>query len=653
MRVSEQLRAVYRACGAAEKLFAMLLAGYLAARWAAPSSLWSLLAGLALTVTGVVVAARWARRGIRAAVWKLRNRLIVAYQFIAVVPVALILLLVAIGCYLLTAQIAVYLVTSELEERTAALVAPARELLATPPAERTAHMRWMAQAMARRFPNAQVVLRDRDEWRYPEDALVAFPPGSLDEGSGLIRRDDQIYMWAHARSGQRRVFLMVPLTASLLGDLVPGLGDVRFVHLAPLTGGQSGALRPRAAPSQPRGSRVPSANNWFDIQVTWYTVVPTAQWEDPGRTNEAPIAVISRPSAIIHTIFSQRGDPFQGMLGYAFLVVAILLLVVELIALVIGVSMTRTITGAVESLYEGTQRVMRGDFAHRIQVKGHDQLAELGHSFNQMTVNLERLLRVEKEQQKLQSELEIAREVQSQLYPKVVPEVEGLELAGHCHPARTVSGDYYDYLALSGSRLAVAIGDVAGKGISAALLMATVQSSLRTQIRACLEGAAPGRHDEHDGMSAARLGSQLNQQLYAFTSAEKYATFYLGVFDCRTGRLHYTNAGHPPPIVIRNGSVIRLETNGMVVGAFPFAEYGESTFDLEPGDLLACFTDGLTEPENEYGEMFGEERLAGILQRNARRPAGEIIEEVYSAVRQWGGAPDAQDDMTMVLARRL
>ncbi len=91
----------------------------------------------------------------------------------------------------------------------------------------------------------------------------------------------------------------------------------------------------------------------------------------------------------------------------------------------------------------------------------------------------------------------------------------------------------------------------------------------------------------------------------------------------------------------------------MVVGAFPFAEYGESTFDLEPGDLLACFTDGITEPENEYGEMFGEDRLAELLLRNASRRPAEILEEIYAAVRQWVSSPDAQDDMTMLLARRL
>ena len=213
----------------------------------------------------------------------------------------------------------------------------------------------------------------------------------------------------------------------------------------------------------------------------------------------------------------------------------------------------------------------------------------------------------------------------------------------HCSPARTVSGDCYDYLGLGDSKVALAIGDVAGKGISAALLMATVQSALRTQIRAAAGGSVP----------PAQLVSQLNQQLYAYTSPEKFATFYFGVYDGETGLLTYTNAGHPPPLLVRNGTASRLETNGTVVGAFPFSEFGESCTPLQPGDMLVCFTDGITEPENEYGEMYGEERLVELLLKHSWRKPPEIIELVLGAVRQWSASPEAQDDMTMLILRRL
>jgi phosphoserine phosphatase RsbU/P len=270
-----------------------------------------------------------------------------------------------------------------------------------------------------------------------------------------------------------------------------------------------------------------------------------------------------------------------------------------------------------------------------------------------MTENMQRLLAIEKERERLQAELEIAREVQNQLYPKKVPAMESLCVTAVCNPARMVSGDYYDYQQLGSDKVAIAIGDVAGKGISAALLMATVQSSFRSQIRGSLEVAVSATDSgARIQISTSSLVSQLNQQLYADTSPEKYATFYLGVYDQLGSILTYTNAGHLPPLLVRRGEAERLEVNGMVVGAFPFARYGESQVRLEAGDLIVFFTDGITEPENAYGEMFGEERLTEIVVRNADRSDREIIDSVMEAVQQWTGAGELQDDMTLLLVRR-
>ncbi|MFX0146068.1 MAG: PP2C family protein-serine/threonine phosphatase, partial [Candidatus Hodarchaeota archaeon] len=388
-----------------------------------------------------------------------------------------------------------------------------------------------------------------------------------------------------------------------------------------------------------------------------FSLMPVALFDSAGTVEDWALTVTSRPSAVLQTLFSRRVDTRQGLWWSIFLLAASLFLVVEMVSLVIGLSMTRKITGAVHDLYEGTHKVTLGDFSHRIETRGNDQLAELGRSFNRMTENLERLVAVEKEKERLQSELEIAREVQNQLYPKTVPAAKHLELTALCHPARLVSGDYYDYLSLHDSQIVMAIGDVAGKGISAALLMATVQASLRTQIRACLEAeaaaAAHGGAPVYASLPTARLVSQLNQQLYAYTSAEKFATFYFGIYDEKSSVLTYTNAGHPPPVLVRNGEVLRLETDGMVVGAFPFAEYQESRIELIAGDLLVCFTDGITEPENEYGEMFEEQGLIDVVLKNAWRKPADIIASVIASVEQWTNSPEPQDDMTLLLAKRL
>jgi sigma-B regulation protein RsbU (phosphoserine phosphatase) len=280
-------------------------------------------------------------------------------------------------------------------------------------------------------------------------------------------------------------------------------------------------------------------------------------------------------------------------------------------------------------------------------VRGDDQLGELTTSFNQMTGNLERLLSVEKEKERLQSELEIAREVQTQLYPRSAPPARGLKLTVHCEPARVVSGDYYDYEPVQKERLAFAIGDVAGKGISAALLMATIQAALRSQINSGMQ------QRNGSGLTAAHLVSELNKQIYAHSAPEKYATFFFAMYDDACGTLTYTNAGHLPPILIRDGQAVTLDVNGTVVGAFPFSEYEESRLELQPGDLLICYTDGITEPENAYGEMFGEERLIEVVRQSAQQEDHVIISNVIEAVRNWHPAEEMPDDMTLLIARRM
>jgi sigma-B regulation protein RsbU (phosphoserine phosphatase) len=153
-------------------------------------------------------------------------------------------------------------------------------------------------------------------------------------------------------------------------------------------------------------------------------------------------------------------------------------------------------------------------------------------------------------------------------------------------------------------------------------------------------------------ISTSRLVSQVNLQLYKNTSPEKYATFFLGLYNPATSTLSYTNAGHLPPLLFSGSTVQKLEIDGTVVGAFPFAEFGESKVVFKPGDLLLCYTDGITEPENAYGEMFGEERLIEIVQKHLHRQDEEIVQAILDSVLQWTGSPELQDDMTILLARQ-
>jgi phosphoserine phosphatase RsbU/P len=643
-----RLKTALRKIGRLERVFLILLALALIAKYVSPASGTELLLEFAAFVAGVLVAFRWLIVVIKKAIWRLRYRLLVAYLFIAVVPIVLIVILVWLGAEKFTGQIAAYLVTSELERRTKEMFGPARGLAWTPPANRSERARWLAPYYWSRFPGFELLIRDQTTWRYPENASITPPPEAWRDASGLILKNGALYAWAHAIHESTDVTMLAPVTPETLASLVPGLGELAVRDLK------------TRMDVVPRGrDPVPPPANAFDLEVSYIVPLKVAVWDAPGQTQNPALIVVTRYSAVLQTVFGQQGEWTQGfgaasLTGLLLSFFLALFLMVELVSVVIGIRLTRTITGAVHSLYVGTQRVREGVFSHRIEVQGNDQLAELSDSFNRMTENLERLVEVAKEKERLQSELEIAREVQNQLFPKSTPVSNTLRLTAACTPARLVSGDYYDYLNLHGSEIALAIGDVAGKGISAALLMATVQSTMRTQLRAERELAAPGGNGgKYVALSTAALVSRLNQQLYAYTPPEKFATFYFAIYDDETGWMNYTNAGHLPPILVHNGVASRLEVTGTVVGAFSFSEYAESSVRLEPGDLLACFTDGITEPENEFGEMFGEDRLTEVIVKNSERDTGEIIGVVMDSVRQWTGSPELQDDMTLLLARRI
>ncbi|HLW80038.1 MAG TPA: PP2C family protein-serine/threonine phosphatase, partial [Terriglobia bacterium] len=343
------------------------------------------------------------------------------------------------------------------------------------------------------------------------------------------------------------------------------------------------------------------------------------------------------------------GD-FTRIYVFAFEAVAVIFLIIEVVAIVIGIQLTRSMTTTVDRLYQATEKVKKGDLRYRINLPPRDQLSALGEAFDNMTASVERLLRESEEKSRLESELEIAHEVQSRLFPESPPRIPGLELFGLCRPARVVSGDYYDFLRLGDDRVGVVLGDISGKGISAALLMASIQSALHAQF---YDGNSSGGAAGAVPISTAEVVGRLNRQLYASTPREKYATFFYGVYDGSTRKLTYTNAGHLPPFLFHQGKVSRLEAGGTVVGLFSSAAYQEAVVALDPGDALLAFTDGVTEPENIYGEEFGEARLLEVAQKALASPSETLVDEICRTVNDWTGEPELQDDMTVVVAKAL
>lgn len=268
------------------------------------------------------------------------------------------------------------------------------------------------------------------------------------------------------------------------------------------------------------------------------------------------------------------------------------------------------------------------------------------------------------EEERLRRELEIATAVQKRLFPECPPDSDSIELAGVCHPARGVGGDYYDFIVLEGNKVGIAVADVAGKGISAALLMSTVQASLRSQ--------APSVKDQ-----LTELVSSMNRLLHVSTDAASYATFFYAMFDEKSGRLTYVNAGHNPPILVRatatlkaqsvgqttatNGegrtidtgleTICELKKGGPIIGAFHGSVYEQETIQMHSGDLLLAYTDGVTESFNLEGEEFGEERLKNLLSSSSHLSAQDLSEKIVDSVRYWCHDTPQHDDLTLVVMK--
>lgn len=645
-----------------------------------------------------ILGLRWFRN---VALWRLRNRLLVTYVFIGVIPVVLIAVMAIIAGYLFAGQFAALLARNDIDSEITALQA----VNSTIAAELDATMREGGE-VSENTVNA-VLSGAKSKLAHTEvrawykgrplvtksaknqASAIALPDWAANGFAGVVYDDQRFYLRAATTNTANGSPLMVisslPLDSDTLTEISRNLGQIRV-----LTGTQTirtgndsldfdisdsdtGSDQKILASLKPiEGGTLPAPKGGFDKRVTFGTPLPFRDWSD-GKEEQVLVQVTTLNSILYERLFSTYSKLAEGI-RIVLLALAVFFAILELFALIIGLGLTRTITRSVAALYHGTQWVNRGEFSHRIQVRSRDQLAALEGSFNSMMASLEKLIAEQKEKQRLESELAIAQEVQGQLFPRGNVRLASLELHGVCRPARTVSGDYYDFLNLGPERLALAVGDISGKGISAALLMATIHSAVRVyefggipdeKILAAAGVAAISASRSPQGIAGGNFKSNgaggiespsevmwlLNRHLFHSTPAEKYATLFLAIYDGYSRKLSYTNAGHLPPIVLSpDGSVRRLDAGGTVIGLFEETSYERASVELSSGDLLIAYSDGITEPENEFGE-FGEARLLEVLRENQTLPLPRLSEAVITAVTDWTGGGEQPDDITLVLAR--
>jgi sigma-B regulation protein RsbU (phosphoserine phosphatase) len=661
-----------------------------------------------------ILAFRWLRSRV---LWRLRNRLIVTYIFIGVIPAVLLVAMSMITLYGLAGQFAVFVVTSEIHTQLRSLEAAnsavSNELAArlergtTPAAESLAGLRRRDPAWSRRQVCAWYGDKPLPLCNEANGSSLTKPSFVNGKFRDIVRVNDELHLRVSntlpVGSSNLTVVTSEPFDKDLVGKIASNLGEITLYRTGIIMDEspqkQEGSSAPPDATShvtasttseQNKGGIVinsskqgegqadrqvlhptftvgalPASTGSFDREITFGTPLAVVDWKTGEQAKVgALLQVTTRPTILYGHLFAALGEFVRGV-AYILIGVGIFFAIIELIALIIGTRMTRTVTAAVAQLHDATRHVDRGDFSHRIPVKSTDQLADLALSFNSMTASIEKLIQEQKEKQRLENELAIAQEVQAQLFPRQVSELESLEVHGFCRPARTVSGDYYDFLTASSHKLILAVGDISGKGISAALLMATIHSAVRAysvenlpQMREPVAvGAVSGAGrvmaawPEGVEVSPGALLSLLNHQLYESTPPEKYATLFLGIYDGRSHHLTYSNGGHLPPILIgKDGAIRRLEAGGTVVGLFDNMSYDEGSVEMHPGEVFLAYSDGVTEPENDFGE-FGEQRLIDLVRDNRELPLPQISQIVTMAVDTWIGDNEQPDDVTLVLAR--
>jgi serine phosphatase RsbU (regulator of sigma subunit) len=654
-------------------------------------------AGLAIAGGAAYFLVRLFLRAKRRLLWRVRRKLTLSYIFIGFVPALLIITFFLLSGLLLFFNMSSYMLRTRLN----ALVDETRFLAqsAALELERAGGIGEMQQALSRReaavtrypFVSYAVVPAQRvcngpalapgvpptnpitaGAWAHVDapSRVPAWIPCEGQAGLVIVRtegiRSDvaaRAVVWPDGAS--YAVIVDVPLGDRLVRELQGDTGiTLRNITALEALEGEAPASDPQptgvdAATSPPVRIFVGPVNMTMagdpGERFTWVTFMEYADW-DTGDTRTLTASFSLAPAAVWERIsgtsLSRLGNfNFGQILLIMLAVVGGLFLVIQAIALVMGLTLARSITGSVHELFAGTERVQHGDFTYKIPIPSRDQLGELAQSFNSMTASIEGLMLEAAEKKRLEEELRIAHEIQMSLLPQGPLVMPGLSATALCIPAREVGGDYYDFLPLDDHRVGILIADVSGKGTSAAFYMAQ------------LKGLVLSLSAIHSSPCALLVAA--NAIIARHLDARTFITVTYAIVDLRARTMTYARAGHTPLIHVPGATNVVspsrrariLAPSGMVVGLK--LDHGEmferlleeETIQLGAGDLFVFFTDGISEAMNSADDCFGEVRLGQLVEDHADLPPDELRERVLREVLSFVDGAPQHDDMTMILVR--
>jgi sigma-B regulation protein RsbU (phosphoserine phosphatase) len=590
--------------------------------------------------------------------WRVRQKLILSYVFLGFVPVLLVVTLALVGGMILYINVAAYMYlegfTDIAGDVTQIAETSASEIGRTPEAAlQTITRKYLTSAQ--RYPALSIAVLPIADPKQPVVTAGAWK--HLLDGP-----PQQVPIWIRGDPTGYRGTIAVPPTgnatewALVIRSAVPTADLTRLVVVdLPADADVAAAIESRSK-IRMRGIGVPrecggtpgvdttsaaAGGGLFDRAVAFTDCVDWAT----GTRNRATVSLDAPVRRVYANVVTRSESADSQNTFFIFLVLLVVVfLVIQGAALFFGALLARSITYAVHELFVGTERVQQGDFTHRIRVDSGDQLGDLAGSFNRMSASIEHLLHVQREKQRLDDELRIARDIQKSLLPGSPPVMQGISIADLCEPAREVGGDYYDFFELGPRQLGVMIADVSGKGTSAALYMAELKGLMLAL--------------SQNERSPRRLLIEANRLLAAHLDNRSFITMTYLVLDLDRRTVTCARAGHTPLIVVSRGCPEVVIPSGMVLGlrlpgaSERFADVlEEHTRPLHPGDVYVLYTDGITEAMDETGDLFSDDALARVVASQHHLDAAGIRERVVRDVKRFVGDAEPHDDMTMIVLK--
>ncbi len=651
---------------------------------------------LAIVLTLAYVLTRglgWMRRRL---LWRVRRKLILSYVFVGLVPSLLIVTFFVLTGLLLIRNVAGYMVQTRLEAQTTQARFLAQTVLldvqraTSAAAVRDTLERQQANAAAR-YPFLSIAIVPvagvtcaagvpaTDSGRTPQLPAAAGPwahlpaPTSLPSWISTCQGVAELTAYDAAeparRAGGEADLRLVARAVALPATAAPTWAVVLDLPVSAVverrildeTGIQLGAIGDLRTDESPavaaRGAAldarpVPDYGSGLVNQAMrrWVVLVQHVDWTTGARGDLNVMLSLHLVDIYRRIAFGAGlGSAFSGVLLGALVVVAVLFLLIQGVALVLGLTLARQITGAVHDLFTGTEHLRNRNFTHIIPVRARDQLGELADSFNVMTGEVTRLLSEVAQKERLEQEFATAREIQMKLLPQGPLTVPGLAVSAYCEPAREVGGDYYDMFPVGDDVFGFLIADVSGKGVGAGLYMAQLKGLVLSLAR-----QYPSPRD---------LLLAVNRILVDHLDGRSFITMSYVVVDLRRQVMTYARAGHCPMIVApgtRGGvqpPIKVLAPDGLVVGlslddgSLFESLLEEVTVPLAPGDLFMLFTDGMSEMMNPQHDCFGEARLGELAGLHRDLPLDQLADRLVAEVRAFGAGAGQHDDMTMLLLR--